>query len=305
MIEKTPALNTRLEKHRLGDLRLLKSGRNARFMRHEQFQMLVDNLKNDGVLTSVPFGAYDEPGKPPVILSGNHRVKAALEAFGPDTEIDVMVTDTELDSQRSLAIQLSHNAIAGEDDPAVLAALYEEMDDIDWRSYSGLDDKMLDLLVEIDTGSINEANLDFQTLTMMFFPEELERAKNCVDEALTLSKGADEQWAAPFSQYERLLDAIDVTQGTHGIKNVATAFGLILDLFELHMGELADGWYDSEELEARRNDWIPLASITGWTAPTESAAVIKQALDKVMGSGEIKHAFLALEMICAEYLAGA
>jgi hypothetical protein len=304
MADETVPIETRLEKHRLGDLRLLPSGRNARFMRHEQFQTLVENLQRDGVLTSVPFGAYDEPGKPPLILSGNHRVKAALEAFGPDMEVDVMVTDTSLTDQRALAIQLSHNAISGDDDPAVLAALYEEMDDIDWRSYSGLDDKMLDLLAEIDTGSINEANLDFQTLTMLFFPEEIERARACVKEALMVTQGAPERWTAPFDQYERLLEAIEVTQGAHGIENVATAFGLILDVFDLHVPELADGWYDSDEMEARRTTWVPLASIVGWTAPSDAAAVIKQAVDKVMGSGEVKHPFLALEMICADYLAG-
>ncbi len=298
------ALNTRIERHRLGDLRLLPTGRNARFMRHEQFQALVENLKQDGVLTSVPFGAYDEKGQPPIILSGNHRVMAAKEAFGADTEVDVMVTDDKLSDQQALAIQLSHNAIAGEDDPAVLAALYEELDDIDWRSYSGLDDKMLDLLMEIDASSIHEANLDYQTLSMMFFPAEIEKAKGCIDEAVTLTKAADERWTAPYEHYERLLEALDVVQGAHGISNVATAFGLMLDMFELHITELKDAWYDSDELEARRNDWVPLASMLGYTAPAESAAIVQQAVDRVMGREGINHPWLALEMVCAEYLAG-
>ena len=85
-------------------IRLLRL--NARFMRHETFQRLVANIKGDGVLTQTPFGwlVHDddtqerivgEDGEPVhEVLSGNHRIKAAIEA-GLET-IDYRYTDEYL-----------------------------------------------------------------------------------------------------------------------------------------------------------------------------------------------------------------
>jgi len=49
--------------------------KNAPFMRAEQYQRLVSNVKRDGCLTSVPFAVRN--GERFLILSGNHRVQAA------------------------------------------------------------------------------------------------------------------------------------------------------------------------------------------------------------------------------------
>jgi len=97
---------------------------NARFMRHEVFTRLVQNLKEDGELTQLPFCAIlgyfteddeiqtDEEGDPIwEVLSGNHRAKAAIAAG--IKEIKVQVTYEPLSPDRRKAIQLSHNAIAG------------------------------------------------------------------------------------------------------------------------------------------------------------------------------------------------
>ncbi|MDF3142048.1 MULTISPECIES: hypothetical protein [unclassified Streptomyces] len=45
---------------------------------------------------------------------------------------------------------LSRNAIAGKDDPAILKELYDELESVEWRQYTGLDDKALDLLKKVD-----------------------------------------------------------------------------------------------------------------------------------------------------------
>ena len=48
-------INTRIIEIDPRELKLLKM--NARFMRHEEFQRLVANIKRDGQLTSAPFAA--------------------------------------------------------------------------------------------------------------------------------------------------------------------------------------------------------------------------------------------------------
>ena len=52
---------------------------NARFMKAEEFRKLIENVKRDGCLTQLPFCCKNEKGEL-VVLSGNHRVQAAIEA---------------------------------------------------------------------------------------------------------------------------------------------------------------------------------------------------------------------------------
>ncbi|MGH9299068.1 MAG: ParB N-terminal domain-containing protein [Acidimicrobiales bacterium] len=148
-----PGIRTRLIRLDPRQLRLLDT--NARFMRHETFTRLVENIRNDGCLTQIPFAWLDPADGRYLVLSGNHRVLAAIDA-GLD-EIDCQVTDDELPRARRVAIQLSHNAISGEDDPALLKQLYEELQELDLLVYSGLDDKMLDLLEKVEIDSLGRA----------------------------------------------------------------------------------------------------------------------------------------------------
>jgi len=113
--------------------------KNARFMKAEQYRRLVDNIRRDGCLTSVPFAVRQ--GDRYTILSGNHRVRAARDAGL--TEVLVLYSEREMSHQQQVAIQLSHNAIVGQDDLAILRELYDEINDVALKEYSGLDDVVL------------------------------------------------------------------------------------------------------------------------------------------------------------------
>lgn len=103
--------------------------KNARYMTNEQFSRLVSNIKQDGGLTSVPF-CYKE-GDRYKVLSGNHRVMAAKEAGLK--QVLIMYTDKEMTKSEQIAVQLSHNAIVGQDDPAILKELWSEINDVDLK----------------------------------------------------------------------------------------------------------------------------------------------------------------------------
>ena len=113
--------NSRI-KARLSELKLLE--KNARYMKGPQFERLVENIRRDGVLTSFPL--VHREGKALEVISGNHRVSAAIKA-GIE-ESDVIEVTTPLTRQQFVALQLSHNAIAGQDDPNILRSLYDELD---------------------------------------------------------------------------------------------------------------------------------------------------------------------------------
>lgn len=275
MASKPEAIRTEIRQFAPGELVLLEE--NARFMRHEQFNRLVANVRRDGRLTSVPL-AWRMPDGRYQVLSGNHRTKAAVEA-GLEV-IDVMVIDQELSEQQRIALQLSHNAIAGEDDAAILADLFEKLEDVDWREYSGLDDKVLDLLQPADLASISEANLEFQTLTIVFLPNELDRVKQAMEAAMALVN-ADATWIARYEAHDKLLDALADISKAYDVTNVATGFDLVLEVFDRHREDVMDGWYDRETEKLRRKTWVPVSSVTGLYAPAEELNLVRRALEKI------------------------
>lgn len=278
---------------------------NARFMRHEQFQRLVANIREDGSLTSTPLVWNDAETGRRIVLSGNHRTKAAIEA-GLERIFWLEITEP-LPRQRQIALQLSHNAITGEDDPATLKALYEELEDVSLRLYSGLDDKTLELLEEVTVPSLAEANLDFATVQIVFLPDEKEAAEKALESARKAAS-ADARWLARIEQYESVLDALDTTKGAHNIGNVAAAFAIILSVFERHLSELAEGWYDPDEQTAKRKGHAPIETVLGTrTLPADAAAIVQQAIDRMIRAEDLPpdQRWRALELWAADYLAGA
>jgi len=271
---------------------------NARYMRHETYMKLVDNIKQDGVLTQIPFGwhlhddetrepVYTDDGEPVYeVLSGNHRVSAAIDA-GLQV-IDFQVTDIHLTKDQRTAIQLSHNELTGEDDPAVLKIIYSGIEDISWRVYAGLDDKTLGLLQEVDTTSISEANLKFQVVSMTFLPDELEEAKKVWEEAKKYGSGST-IWTARWAQYDAWLDAVELASRAHGIQSVATGVKVVLDVFNNHLEDLDSGWR-SEDGNARKGVRdVNVELVTGSAyVPAQAAATVKRALDRLRSAGKLE-----------------
>ena len=208
--------------------------KNARFMRAEQYRLLVDNIRADGCLTSVPFAIRS--GERYKILSGNHRVKAAQDAGL--TEISILYTDQDLSHQKQVAIQLSHNAIAGQDDLAILRELYDEIADVTLKAYSGIDDVVLGRMDPPDLDPLSEKGLEYRIVSIAFLPEEVERAEAVFAKVLEQATG-DVTWVNRRAEYDRFLDALTIAKAQAGIKNTATAFGLLLDLAEKHLDEVS------------------------------------------------------------------
>jgi hypothetical protein len=133
-------------------------------MKGPQFNLLVANLKRDGVMTSFPLVA--KRGDDLVVVSGNHRVAAAIKAG--IVESDVIEVTSPLTRQQFVALQLSHNAIVGQDDPSVLRSLYDELD-FTWKEYSGLTDDAFDV-EELDLSALSVHAPFYEELRISFLP---------------------------------------------------------------------------------------------------------------------------------------
>lgn len=278
--------------------------KNARFMRAEVFQQLVRNVAQDGALSQIPFCVRS--GDRFVTLSGNHRVKAA-RADGHTAIAVIYYTDRELSREEQVAIQLSHNAVVGEDDATILLELFSELGDIARKEYTGLDDKLLEQLGKVDLTQIAEVRLDFKSLSFLFVPEEIEAVEETLETARAMVSGTA-VYVVRMKAFDQLLDALAKVKASYNIGNAATGLQVVLDVFKRHQDDLADGWWDPEA-EAAKVDkqWVPLASIlNGDEVPAEAGAVILKAVTKMRDAGDIqaKSLWKALEYWAADYLSG-
>lgn len=277
------------------ELKLLEV--NARYMKHEEFNKLVNNVKRDGNLTSVPFCCLDEDGKW-LVLSGNHRVQAAIEA-GLE-QIRVMVTDEKLSKSQRIGIQLSHNSIAGQDDIAILKELYEAIDDFEYKEYCGLDDKTLELMEQIGREGLSAFGFEYQILNIMFLPNEMKEIAKIIKDAKK-EVGKNKTMIARYEDYDRFLDSMDEISTAKNIRNTATVFKAMLDMVELHRDELKDYWINDEN----RKDYIPTNQIFGRdTINVQDARIVSKAVDKIISEGKIskKEKEKALLYLAEEYL---
>lgn len=278
----------------IDELNLLE--KNARYMPYEMFHKLVNNIKKDGGLTSVPF-CWKRGDNDYLVLSGNHRVMAAKEAGL--TEVLVMYTDRDLSRQEQIAIQLSHNALEGKDDLNILKSLWEEIDDIAIKFYSGLDDKVLGEMAKNAQKTLSEVDLEYKTLTFVFLPEELEN----VDSILEKAQGykGDDLRLTTLKHFERLLAATSTVKASHNIKNSAVSLEIVLRVFEDHLEDLQAGWADDDTPRAQ----APISTIFGvYNMPQESAKTVKRAVDRMVDSGLVqsKEKWKALEILAENYL---
>lgn len=276
--------------------------KNARYMTNEMFRNLVSNIKKDGGLSSVPF--CWKHGDKSKVLSGNHRPQAAIEAGLK--EILVMYTDKELSQQEQIAIEISHNAIDGKDDLAILKELWDEIDDVGLKYYAGLDDKTLGEMEKAAVSALADVKLDFKTLTFMFLPHELSRMDEAFKHAIELGGIQDTVYINRIDDFKRLLEAQSKVQASYDVKNSATSLMCILDLFERHQDELKEGYID-EEGELMHKGSVPVSSVLGTDyIPAAVALKLDKAVSRMMDKGELdkKRLWEFLDIMATKYLSG-
>ena len=215
------------------ELRLLK--KNPRYMPKTMFDQLTKNIRRDGQLESVPL-CHTLADQKLEVLSGNHRVQAAVEAGVP--AILVLVITRELRRGEKIAKQLSHNAIAGQDDQQLLAELWDSIDDIEEKLYSGLDSVKLGELTKVNFSGFGAETVPTEAITLWFIPSEVERIDALV-ERLSEFTGSKTVYLAPIEKYNKLFDLITEKKRRDNIKNTAVAFMALIDELAEHMQKTA------------------------------------------------------------------
>lgn len=229
-------LETTLRRLRLADLTQLgaEAGQeNARYMKPAQFKRLVENLRRDGALTSAPLIGRMLGDERLFVISGNHRVAAAIEA-GIE-EADCIEVLEPLSRERFTAVQLSHNAIEGEDDPAALKRLYEMLD-LDLKEYSGLTDDAFDM-DELQVTTITGVAPLYAEVVVSFLSEDAHAVQAFLKTAERWAKKERPVLVASYQDFARFFDAIVEIKDWRGITNSAVAFATLIDLAQAKMAE--------------------------------------------------------------------
>ena len=224
-------LETRVYRCMLTELSHLQ--RNARYMTGEQLRRLQENIRRDGGLTSVPLIYRHDEDNRIEILSGNHRVEAAVAAG--ITQGWVMEIVTRIAPERRVAIQLSHNSITGQDDPSQLKALYDDLD-LDWKQYSGLTDDAFKM-DPLDLTGLSLAGPTYEEITLLFLPEQADAFREAVQK-FGKRKPTGERYAADLADWERLFDTIVKVKDSYKIMNTAIAMRRIIDLANERLAQL-------------------------------------------------------------------
>lgn len=214
------------------EIKLLK--KNARYMAQEMFVNLVNNIKADGALTSLPLCHKDDDGKY-VVLSGNHRVQAAVEANLE--QIMVIVINKKISRQESVAIQLSHNAIEGKDDLVILKELWDDVEEIDLKLYAGLDSEILKELEKMEFVTISDTRPDFKQMIFTFLPEEIGQLKELIKN-VDMFFSREENFILSRKHYEEVFSMMLEVKDRYNIVNNPTAMMKIIELAKLQLDAL-------------------------------------------------------------------
>lgn len=212
------------------DLALLK--KNARVLKKDTFQQLTTNIAADKRLSSVPLCYPLADGKLEV-LSGNHRVQAAIQAGL--AKVLVMVIEEDLSKAQQIAIQLSHNALVGSDDPTILSELWAAIDDINAKLYAGLSSDEVERLEKVELVGFSTPQVCTRTMTFAFVDSEAERFNAVLGQLEALP--AKEMHIADLREFNRFFDLLEGVKKSFDVRNSSLAMLKLMDIAEAALSE--------------------------------------------------------------------
>jgi hypothetical protein len=274
---------------------------NAHVMSRATFDRLAANMKARGASESTLYCARPADDGPYWIISGHHRYRAAvaagLKAVPALVDLALMTRST------TVAKQLAHNALVGNDDQAILRQLVEEIDNPDDLLTTGLDQSMLpnpgDDKLEL---FMPRVDFDWMTVTFSALPHQVENLKDLLerlrdrhDLLLTTLPEQFEAFVKAAAEYSRF-------------KEVRSGGTVVAMLTELALREVDEGGESDKDANVTKPMWTRFSTLFGRESiPTPAAGIVEQALARMMSRDEIgpKNKWQAVELWAADYLAGA
>lgn len=204
---------------------LVEQNLNARTMPRDMFRQLTANIGIRGNLVeSLPFCAETKNGVE--IVSGHHRVRAARA--GGITEIFVLLDTTGLTPSQIKSKQLSHNAIAGADNPQILKELFEQIEDAESRIAAFIDPKALNIPVppSIEIGDLI-TEVTFRQVNFVFLDHQMDKFNDVV---ALISADTKMVGVADLEQFEKFKKTVQKVKEIDDIRAVGMILSKLCDI---------------------------------------------------------------------------
>lgn len=220
---------------------LVEQKLNARTMPRDMFRQLTANIGSRGAMVeSLPLCAETKNGVE--IVSGHHRVRAARA--GGINEIFVLLDTSGLTPSQIKSKQLSHNSIAGADNPQILKELFEQIEDAEARIQAFVDPKALNIPVppSIEIGDLN-TEVNFRQISFVFLDHQLDK----FDEVAGLI-GTDTKLvgAADLQHFDKFKKTVQKVREIDDIRAVGMIISKMCDIALEHYGQ------EDAQLEAEK-----------------------------------------------------
>jgi hypothetical protein len=137
------------------------------------------------------------------------------------------------------AKQLAHNSIQGQDDPNILKAIFQEIEDAEARIEAYLDMPDLSGLVGISvplTTADLDVTFDTKTIALAFLPLQLEAFKHAVN--LLEKMGVDEVVLANRDEFEKFRKAMGAVTERLDIRSAPTILAKMSEIVLEHLDSL-------------------------------------------------------------------
>lgn len=207
---------------------------NAQVMEPAQFERLTANIKERGQLESLPYCSQPNSNGPIAIVSGHHRVRAAVAA-GLE-QIPVLVDTGPMTRSRVVAKQIAHNVLHGTQDDEVLRRMVSLIDEVDDLLTTGLPDDYLPI-VDDDVPSLGSeptAAFEWKSVTFTFLPHQFDR----FDELARALDNVDAMAVADRDQYEAFAEAVHRYGLAHTIRSSGTVVATLVEIAHRELAAL-------------------------------------------------------------------
>lgn len=207
---------------------------NARVMDNSKFDLLVGNIKREGMLESLPLvHKTDKADGKYELISGHHRTRASRRAGLK--KIPVLVITKHLTEDEIISKQISHNSIDGYDDPETLKRLYDSISSFDWKVASGVTE--LDFDITADHIPVVDVDVDFnfEPVLIMFMKPDVDKFRELIDTAKSL---AEEKYLANMTEFRKFAKVVNSVSDYSDIHNIAGIMSIICDLAKERLSQL-------------------------------------------------------------------
>lgn len=223
---------------------------NAHYMDKDVLDKLTSNVAHDGFLSQLPFGMKRNEDSKYLILSGNHRLKAAIKA---KLEYILILYIDECDKDTQLGYQLSHNSLVGKDDMQMLKELYNQIESMESREFSSLNGLNFVDVSKISMPAIGEGDIELTEMKFQFIESKTNSIKNTLEALENME--IDEHSTIVVGSFESYIKVLQEVKKTYEIKSKSVAFSKMIDICQSYLDALKEQQEGKqEEVEDGRTD---------------------------------------------------